>query len=281
MADYNEDTLLASMKEAIQKEKDAEKAENDTEKTTDEDEGADEPDAEYNSGEDADKGKAEVDDHEDEDTSEDSEPTRGQTRHQKLANQLKEEKAERERDRKEREQLIAEKAAYAAKLEQYEKQQEAGKTVADRRAEEERLSLLTDSERAAYFAQQKATQLEHRLNELERKRQDDMERAEFRAKAAYDPLVEKYADRVEQLRQDDIKRLGMAASRDSYLNFIVGEAMRKDATKKASSKKEAADKRIDSVTSKSAKARGDVSGTKKGKGDSLEELEARLRGVVF
>ncbi len=276
MADEQEDTLLASMKEAIQKEK------GEVEKPVDEekDEGADETVEEDNSSDDKDKDTEEVAETEDEDSSEDAEPTRGQTRHQKLANQLKEERAEREKERKEREQLIAERATYAAKLEHYEQQQKQGQSQAERRAEEDRLSLLSPEERRAYDADMRSRQLEHRFNQMEMQRQDDLERAEFRAKAASDPLVEKYKDRVEQMRQEDLKR-GFTASRDSYLNFIVGEALRKDAAKKLSSKKEAAGKRIDSVTSKSAKARGDVSGTKKGKGDSLEELEARLSGVVF
>lgn len=277
MADENEDSLLASMKDAIQKEKDAEAAS--AEKLDEKDEGAEEQD-EDTSGDDEDTDKSEVDKVEEDDNSEDSQPTRGQTRHQKLSNQLKEERAERERDRKERDQLIAEKATYAARLEEIEKRQQAGQSESQRRAEEDRLSLLTEPERLAYTAQQKASQLEHRLNRMELERQDDRDRAEFRAKGAHDPLVEKYADKVEQMRQDDLKK-GFAASRDSYLNFIVGEALRKDAAKKSSAKKDSANKRVESVTSKSAKARGDVSSTKKGKGDSLEDLEARLRGVVF
>lgn len=270
MADDNEDSsLLQSMKEAIAKEKEAEQPAEAEEEKVEEVKEEDEETSDENSD------KEEV-----EEAEEDEEPTRGQSRHQKLANQLKEERAEREKERKEKEQLIADKATYAARLEEIEKRQQAGQSDAQRRAEEDRLALLDPTERAAYQANQKAQNLEYRLNQMESQRQDDVDRAEFRSKASSDPLVEKYKDQVEAMRQQDLKR-GFVASRDSYLNFIVGEAIRKDASKKLSSKKEAAGKRVDSVTSKSASARGDVKGSKKLDPDSLEALEERLRGRII
>jgi hypothetical protein len=136
--------------------------------------------------------------------------------------------------------------------------------------------LLDPAERAAYNANQRAAQLEQRLNRYEIDRQEDRERADFRAKAIHDPLIEKYADQVEQMRQDDIKKLGVAAPRDAYLNFIIGESVRRNAASKISSKKKSAEKRIESVTSKSVGARGDVKGSKSGK-----TVEERLAGVLI
>jgi hypothetical protein len=260
-----EDTLLSSIKEDIKAETGPTKEVEDKEEQEVDEVTADEEE------QDAEIEKAEVEESEEED----QEPTRGQTRHQRLANQLKEERAERAKDRDERDKIIAERAIYAAQLEQIKQQQYAGQSAAAKRAEEERLSLLDPTERAAYNAQQKANNLEYRLNQMELQRQDDRDRSEFTSKAAKDPLVEKYKDRVESMLQEDRKK-GFSASRESYLNFIVGEAIRKDAEKKYSAKKDAAGKRIDTVTSRPAKARGDVTSTKKGKTE-----EDRLRGVLI
>lgn len=267
MADTEEDSLLASLAQAASSEKPKEQEtdtveENEEPEVDAEDEEQDEPAV-------AQKGS--------DDSDEDEEPkTRGQNRHQKLANELKQEREERARERKERDELIAERARYAAKLEHYEQQQTAGRSAADRQAEEQRLSLLDPAERVAYNAQQTSSRLEQRLNQMQIQHQDDRERSEFRSKGSSDPLVEKYADRVEQMRQDDIKKLGVAAPRDAYLNFIIGESVRKNAASKISSKKKSADKRIDSVTSKSVGARGDVKGSKSGK-----TVEERLAGVLI
>ena len=219
MADDNEDTLLASMKEAIAAEK------GETESKATEPEQENEPDIEEDANVDEAPEKSENKPEIETDTDEDEEPTRGQTRHQKLANQLKEEREERARDRADRDKLVADNARKDAELENYRNQQNHIQSQAERRAEEQRLELLTPEEKQFYQANQKASQLEQRLNHMERERQDDRERSEFRSKANQDPLVEKYADRVEQMRQDDIKRLGVAAPRDAYLNFIVGEAI--------------------------------------------------------
>lgn len=275
MADIEEDSLLESLKQAASgkvKEETEKPAEEEIEETT----GASDDETEETDTDDTESPrKKEVEQAEDEDGVEDDKPTRGQSRHQRLANQLKEEREERQKDKEEREKLIAEKAGYAARLEEYERRQQAGQSEAHKRAEEERLSLLTDSERATYHTQRKNQELEYRLNHMEQQRQDDLDRSEFRAKAATDPLVEKYKDEVERLRKEDLKR-GLSAPRDAYLNFIVGEAIRKNAASKISSKKKSADKRIDSVTSKPVGARGDVKGSKSGK-----TVEERLAGVLI
>ena len=275
--------LLASMKEDIEKQKAEASAEDDTEqadeteaKTDAGDEDTDEDSASDDKAETKEKDK-QVDD---EDSEDDAELTRGQTRHQKLANQLKEERAERAAERKERESLIEERATLKAQIAYEQQQKSAGQSAHDRRAEEERLSLLTPDERRYYDADNRSKSLEQRLNAMEWANHDNSEKSTFQSQAAHDPLVGKYKDEVERMRSEDLKK-GYAASRDEYLNFIVGRELRKDAAKKLSAKKDSANKRVDSVTSKSANARGDVSGTKKGKGNSLEELEARLEGVVF
>lgn len=194
--------------------------------------------------------------------------SRSQARIQKLSSELKAEREDRER-------LIAERATAQAQLEHFRQQQQAIRSDADKKAEEDRLALLDPSERAAYTATQKANQLEYRLNLLQMQMQDNADKAAFHAKAAHDETYGKYADQVEEMYQEGLKR-GVSAPREELHSLILGRELKKDMAKKLSQKKESASKRIDTVTSKPASARGDVAGSKKGKSE-----EDRLRGVLI
>ncbi len=184
-------------------------------------------------------------------------------------------KAERNAERAEREKLITERATALAQLEFVRQQQQQFQSNEQRVAEEKRLSLLDPQERAIYQANQKAAALEFRLNQMEVSQADYRDKAEFQAKAAYDETYSKYADQVEHMYQEGLAR-GVRASREDLLAYQVGKELLKDKNSKANDKKKAAGKRIDSVTSKPANARGDVAGTKKGKSE-----EDRLRGVLI
>ncbi len=184
-------------------------------------------------------------------------------------------KAERNAERLERERLISELAASKAVEHEREQQRAAAATAAERRAEEDRLALLDPTERKAYDADTRARGLENRLNHMQLQMQDATDRAIFQSKAAHDPLVEKYKDQVEEMLNNDRKK-GYAATREEYLNFIVGRAVRAESEKTLSKKRETAGKRIDAVTSKSASARGSVAESKQGNSE-----EDRLRGVLI
>lgn len=184
-------------------------------------------------------------------------------------------KAERNAERAERDKLIAERATYAAKLEAFEQQQRAGVSAAERRAEEDRLAMLDPVERQAYEANTRAQNLEHRLNTMHFEMQDNTDRAIFQSKADHDPLIAKFRDQVETMLNEDRKK-GFSASREEYLNILVGREVRKDAAAKLSAKKASAGKRIDAATSKTPSGRGDVGGSRKGTSE-----EDRLRGVLI
>lgn len=184
-------------------------------------------------------------------------------------------KAERNAERAEREKLIAERATYAAQLEELRQQKQAQASAAERKAEEDRLALLDPAERTAYEANKRAQSLEHRLNLMQMQMQDATERAVFQSQAAHDPLIAKYKDQVEQMLEEDRKK-GFSAPREAYLDILVGRAVRQESAKALIKKKESASKRIDAATSKPASARGDVAGSKKGKSE-----EDRLRGVLI
>ena len=193
---------------------------------------------------------------------------RAQARIQKLSSELK---AERE----DREKLIAERAVAQAQLENLRQQQLAVQSQRDRQAEEERLALLDPQERALYQANNQLRQLEHRLNQMEMQRSDDRDRANFHAKAAHDEMYAKYAEEVEQSYQDGLRR-GVSAPREDLLAWRIGKELLQNKNSDGAKKKAAASKRIDTVTSKPASARGDVAGSKKGK-----SVEDRLNGVLI
>lgn len=242
-----------------------------TKETSSEGKSSEEKDkAELEEGEDTDSEESGEDDEHESETGEEQEPvkhvSRAQARIRKQQEELKSERADKER-------LIHERAVAQAQLENLRNQQRELQSASERRAEEERLSLLDPQERQLYQSNQQIRNLEWRLNQMEVQRKDDQDRANFHAKAAHDETYAKYVDKVEEMYQDGIKR-GVHASREDLHSYILGRELKKDLSAKISKKKESASKRIDSVTSKPATARGDVSDSKKGK-----SVEDRLRGV--
>jgi hypothetical protein len=262
MAGFEEDTLLASISKEIAIDK-GETEEKNEEVSTDE--GTEEGDE--------DNGETSVDT--DEEVGRDDEPEVVQAKPSRANDTIRALKEERKADRLEKEKLIAERATYAAQLENIRQQQQQQQSNADRRAEEDRLALLDPQERAIYQANEKANSLEHRLNLMQMQMQDNTDKAIFHAKSAHDETYAKYADQVEEMYQEGLKR-GVTAPREELHSLILGRALKKDMAAKLSQKKATAGKRIDTVTSKPASARGDVAGSRQGKSE-----EDRLRGVLI
>lgn len=270
-----EDTLLKSMEDTIKSEK--EPSEKDETEDTEEAELDDQEESELDNEEPEKKPDTEEEkkNKEFDNVDEDEQLTRGQTRQQKLSNQLKQEREERQRERKERDELIADRARKEAELDHYKRQQTESQSATQRKAEEDRLALLDPTERAVYEGNLRIQSLERRLNQSEFQRQQDQDRDKFHAKAASDPTYGKYADQVEEMYQEGLKR-GVSAPREELHSLILGRELKKDMAKKLSSKKDTAKKRIDTVTSKPATARGDVGASKAGK-----TVEDRLKGVLI
>lgn len=176
-------------------------------------------------------------------------------------------------EREAKEQAMRERAVLQAQLDFHRQQQHDSQSAQQRKAEEERLSLLDPSERRNYELEKKYRDMEYRLNQMELNRQDETDRANFHARATTDETYGKYADQVEKMYQDGRAR-GVLASREDLHSFILGRELKKDLATKVSKKKETASKRIDSATAKPANAKGDVAGSKK-----VTSEEDRLRGV--
>lgn len=194
--------------------------------------------------------------------------SRAQDRIKTLAAREKSERAEKEK-------LIHERAVLQEQLENYRRNQHAMQSATEKRAEEERLSLLDPTERKMYELEKHNRMLEHRLNQMDLRTQDQIDKANFHARAAQDETYGKYEDQVEKMYQEGLAR-GVSASREDLHSYILGKELKKDLASKLSKKKESASKRIDSATAKAPSAKGDVAGTKKGKSE-----EDRLRGMLI
>lgn len=256
------DTLLASMADAISTEK-GEVAKESNEDVEIEDKADDTADETEN---DSDDSNVAVDD---------EEPAQPVSKHGRASDTIRALKEERKADRLEKEKLIAERATYAAQLEHFRQQQHAEQSNAQRREEEDKLALLDPQERAVYDANQRSNKLEHRLNLMQMQMQDNLDKAAFHAKSSTDETYAKLADQVEEMYQEGLKR-GVTAPREELHSLLLGRELKKDMATKLSQKKANATKRIDTVTSKPASARGDVAGSRQGKSE-----EDRLRGVLI
>jgi hypothetical protein len=111
---------------------------------------------------------------------------------------------------------------------------------------------------------------------MELQRKDDRDRAEFHARASHDPVYKKYADEIEKTYQDGLNR-GVSAPREDLLAWRLGKELLQNRLAGGEKKKATAAKKIDSVTSKPASARGDVTASK----SSSKSLEDKLNGVYI
>lgn len=239
------------------------------EESTEKEEGAENED-DQETGEEATEENEEDDSEDDEEVAQEQVQAkrggRAQERIRRQSEELKTERAEKER-------LIADRAVALAQLENLRMQQQQMLSSEQRRAEEERLKLLAPEERQLYTANQQIRELHHRINQMDAQRSQDLDRVSFQSKAAQNPTYARYADEVEAMYQDGLKR-GVVAPREDLLYYALGKSLAKDMGKKADAKKQAASKRIDSATAKPTRGKSDVAGSRKG-----ASVEDRLRDV--
>lgn len=273
MADQ-EDTLLESMKSEIATEETKPEQEVKTEATEEK------PDPAETEDEKDEKGDEDTAEDEGEETGEkdSGEPVEGEQPRKtrpSASETIRALKAERKAAQEKLQQLEQERAAERARIEFEQRRQQEANAEAARKKEEEALALLDPTEKAIYLQTKRANELEYRLNVMHMEMQYNKDRSAFEAKMSTDPLYAKYGDQVEKLFQEGLKR-GVTAPREELLNLVLGRELRKEAASKLTKKKEAAGKRIDTVTSKPASARSDVSASKKGQTE-----EDRLRNVLI
>lgn len=197
-------------------------------------------------------------------------PTRGETRQQKLANELREERERRIRAEALAEERSRTKPAVSASAED----------AARQRAE--KLALMEPEEKRAFLLQEKIDKMEQDQILTKLQMQDGMDKSAYDAKATLNPIYAKHAAKVEE-KLAEMRRGGMNAPRETVLRYLIGEeALSSTAKKKPASAKKAAAERVAGAKTKPVSARSDATGKKSSGGDeSLEDLETRLKNVML
>ena len=149
--------------------------------------------------------------------------------------------------------------------------------------EQQRVSLMAPHEVAQYYAQKTQQQMEYRLQLMQLSLAEENDRAAFNALQTSDPLARKYADEVERLIKSE-KAEGRSVKRETALNFVIGQAMRKRAGAAGTRQGKAAAARVAGASTKPGRMNGDAASDRTGRrgGDPSEaELERRLGSTVF
>lgn len=188
--------------------------------------------------------------------------TRGQSRHQRLANETK---AEREKA----ERAVAEKARLEAELEFMKRQQREIEIQNQRRVDQERLANMSPEDRMAYEAQMRDNYWQNEIQALKFQMQDNQDRSVFAAKATIDENYAKYQDQVEKLHADYASK-GLHYQREDILKHLIGDELLKNRRVLQNKKKEVAAKRVAAVSTKPTTAKSDGQIQRRGK--SLEQI---------
>lgn len=191
---------------------------------------------------------------------------RSETRIQKLANERATEREARIRAEAERDALLKFRPTTAAP--------DNAEAI---RLRHEKLNLMEPQERAIFLQSERLEQINNQLMLQELRSEDRADKAAYDARAVVDPRYSRYKDDVEkELR--DLRTKGINATRDQVLAQVIGRRFLSEKPRKGA--RVAAAQRVDAVKSKPANARG-VTAAPAGKGDSLSDLESRLRGKSF
>lgn len=215
---------------------------------------------------DADEGSEEGGKGEQSDTTVDREPTRGEKRHQVLANSLKEERERRETLERE----VAEiKAASQARS--------SVSNAEAVRIREEKLSLMEPHEKQLFVQNEEIQRLKEAQFATQMHVMDATDKAAYDAKATFNPIYEKHRDAVEKALST-LRANGNTTNREELLKWVIGhEALKAKPAKADAAKKQAAAVRVSAAKGKPTSARSDA-GSYTGKGGSVED---RLRGVLI
>lgn len=192
--------------------------------------------------------------------------SRKEARLQKLANERNTEREARIRAEAERDALLKFKSATPAP--------DNSEAL---RARNEKLALMDPQERALFLQNESIDQMKQHLLLSELRAEDRADKAIFESKAVVDPRYSRHKAEVES-ELVALRSKGINATREQVLAQIIGrkllsEKPRKDVRKDAA-------KRVASAKGQPIGARsGSVASA--GKGDSLSDIEARLKGKSF
>ena len=191
--------------------------------------------------------------------------TRGENRHQALANEKKQLTAERD-------DLIRREAAATAEINLMRQARYQTDTGEATRREQEARALMEPAERYAYDTNKEMNALKNQVYHMQINSQDMQDRAVFQAKASIDPDIAKHADEVEKIHSA-MRARGTSSTRDDILKWRLGDELMKNKLSNQKTKKENGEKRIRQVSSNPSSARSDTGSSRCGKSfeQSFEE----------
>jgi hypothetical protein len=161
-----------------------------------------------------------------------------------------------------------------------ERQQEPDPAqLARQQAEEaERIAMMLPHEAAQYTANKVQQQMERRLLSIQQQQADALDQIKFQGLTARDPRAAKFADDVERVVREQAAQ-GWIVPRERALAFVIGEAVLKQGAAAAKKQRTEAAGRVAANTVTRGSAGGDVAADRgAGRGNSLADLEKRLRG---
>lgn len=152
------------------------------------------------------------------------------------------------------------------------------------RVRAEKMALMEPQEKENFLLKERLDRMEHSQQAASIQTQEAMDRSGFRATTSADPVRAKYADRVDALH-DEYLRKGTWVPRETAYTYLLGDDARKKLEaahknpKAKAKEREAARGRVDSAKGAPTSARSDGGSKRTGKGDDLGALTNRLIDV--
>lgn len=139
-----------------------------------------------------------------------------------------------------------------------------------------KLEAMLPEEKLAYQTQQQIQALRAEMQQVQFQAAEASEKASFAAEARVNPVYGKYADRVEDMKQDFLRQ-GKVVSRENILRHLIGEDALKRGGKAATKQRAAGAARKTAAAGRQQSGRSDTtSGSRREK-----TLEERLEGVLI
>ena len=193
------------------------------------------------------------------------EPTRRETRVQRLANERRREKERA--DRLERE---------LAEARRSQPQPQQPRETPEQRAE--RLALMDPDQRTQYLVNEQAHFNNQRFQALERHTLATSDKTSFDRLCDRDPACAAVADMVET-EFNNILGQGRFVTREALANYFIGQNVRKRGGRAASQQRRRGAERIASQRTRAPGGRSDVAAERRPRADSKEARERRLKDV--
>lgn len=152
-------------------------------------------------------------------------------------------------------------------------------TEETRRAEQERLSLMTADEKLDYYRAQDRRELEQRFGNLQFQLADQSDRQSFANACDRSPALAAVADDVERILASERAAGRPGASREVIARYVIGDRALKNAGRaKAKQAKRGAEQR-ERQTARSTNPRSDVGNSGQRRGSESEQRRKRLEDV--